>query len=470
MTLDETLRRRARQEDCPIPGGLEQRLDELVASLPETGRRRAFSLRRGLVLAAALCAALAVSAVALSPGLQQALSAALGGFAHYSQTVEGMSARDHGIEIRVVSALWDGNAAQIYFEVQDMSGDRLDSDTTLDVWLDPPQGDWAALSYSFSRCLGYDAENGTGLYRLHMTGDGAPVEQLTVNLGFDTVQPGEKVLEAPFPLEGLSTQTLESLRLPGGETVLRPGQTPAALEGAEGLTLSSCGFAEDGKLHLLFQTDLEPVDWEESWLSVYAHSRQLLDAVERGGTTTDCTREQRYNGAGGELTKVSFTWEGAAYYDICYEIYPEDAQDVSFDVVYGRLLTQEGIEGAWEFAIPLEKLPTLTISLEGTGTVINSVAAREAHLTTLGCTLESDPNGTGSTLGYPLAVFLADGTTVLAGSPDSTLHQGDYAVNHWSFPDPVEVEQVVGMSLGQWYIPLENGTAGAGYWLEQAPQ
>ena len=75
-----------------------------------------------------------------------------------------------------------------------------------------------------------------------------------MNLGFDTVQPGEMVLEAPFPLEQLSTRILESLQLPGGETVLRPGQTPAALEGAQGLTLSSCGFGEDGKLHLLFQS------------------------------------------------------------------------------------------------------------------------------------------------------------------------------------------------------------------------
>ena len=65
-------------------------------------RRR--PLRTGL-MAAAICAALAVTAVAVSPPLRETLIQFLGSFEPYAQEVEGVSATDQGIELRVVRVL-----------------------------------------------------------------------------------------------------------------------------------------------------------------------------------------------------------------------------------------------------------------------------------------------------------------------------------------------------------------------------
>lgn len=76
-------------------------------------RRR--PLRTGL-MAAAICAALAVTAVAVSPSLRETLIQFLGSFEPYAQEVEGVSATDQGIELRVVRVLADKNGGTAYLE------------------------------------------------------------------------------------------------------------------------------------------------------------------------------------------------------------------------------------------------------------------------------------------------------------------------------------------------------------------
>ncbi len=54
-------------------------------------------------------------------------------------------------------------------------------------------------------------------------------------------------------------------------------------------------------------------------------------------------------------------------------------------------------------------------------------------------------------------------------SYDSLFHGGSYAVNHWPFPEPVEPGEVTAIAVGQWYVPIENGVALPGHWLNKQP-
>ena len=112
-------------------------------------RRR--PLRTGL-MAAAICAALAVTAVAVSPPLRETLIQFLGSFEPYAQEVEGVSATDQGIELRVVRVLADKNGGTAYLEAEDLAGERLHESAALESYRDP--------------CIAYDAEADTALFAL----------------------------------------------------------------------------------------------------------------------------------------------------------------------------------------------------------------------------------------------------------------------------------------------------------------
>ena len=75
-----------------------------AAGEARSARRGGRPWRVGLT-AAALCAALVMTAVAASPSLREALAHMLGGFEPYAQEVEGVAATDQGIRLRVVRAL-----------------------------------------------------------------------------------------------------------------------------------------------------------------------------------------------------------------------------------------------------------------------------------------------------------------------------------------------------------------------------
>lgn len=195
MTFDEKLRLRARTEDCPLPQGFQERLEEKIDEITEKaerpGKKRVF---RTLLLAAALCAALTVTALAASPTLRQALLAALGSFAPYSQEIGGLSAVDQGIEVRVVSALTDGTVVRVYFEIQDLTEDRLDE--TLKVeWENVTPDDrasWEQWGYGAAgRLVSYDPDSRTALMEFGLTGDGEPVDNTVLTLEIDRILPGE---------------------------------------------------------------------------------------------------------------------------------------------------------------------------------------------------------------------------------------------------------------------------------------
>lgn len=465
----------------------EEEMERLMAAMEEERpmKKRVF---RTVLLAAALCAALTVSALAASPTLREALAAALGSFGPYSQTVEGLSVTDQGIEVRVVSALSDGNMAKVYYEVRDLTGDRLDQFTTDDLMAPMPINrgdgggvDWvSAGSSGIGGLVSYDHETKTALMVGGVLGKGAPAEELVLGLDIGQIEPGWRHGEFFVDPAGISEEPLKSMTLENGKSVLAPNQTSMELED-EFFSLSSFGYGEDGVLHcqVRVKEGVDDSQWESDYDSVY-----YFGGTSRSDTAPYYSRTARYiqstdyTGMNEEEREFAspqtrFQKDGVTYYDIRTGITPADV--VEGDVEWSSkgsyfLNTRPIIRGEWNLEVPVEMVEKTPVDLIPSQTVINGVTARTLHLSVLGVTLESDPNGTANTLGYPLTLYLANGTVLAQISADGLFHAGGYAVNHWSFPEPIETERVIAVAIGMWYIPIEGGTAQPGHWLSELPR
>lgn len=84
-----------------------------------------------------------------------------------------MAATDQGIQLRVVSALSDGNKTVIYLEARDLEQERLGAQTTFQtLWVDRPEAAYVGGTFSSGQTVSYDAETHTALMRFTFTGDG----------------------------------------------------------------------------------------------------------------------------------------------------------------------------------------------------------------------------------------------------------------------------------------------------------
>ena len=136
----------------------------------------------------------------------------------------------------------------------------------------------------------------------------------------------------------------------------------------------------------------------------------------------------------------------------------------------GTVVVGEPVEGNWMLSFPLELLPSRVITLEERldGQIIEQITIsatsvkKQAHFEDLAHK---------TVLGYPLAVYLSDGGTVTALYEDSEhiwKRTGEDIV--WPLPRAIDPEEVVGIAIGQWYLPIQSDdTAGPGYWLAELP-
>ena len=407
-----------------------------------------------VLLAAALCVAMAVTALAVSPGLREAL----GAFWPYSQTMEGMTAVDQGIEVKVVSALSDGNIIRLYFTARDTEGDRLDEFTSTNFQMDMPSqsaGQWKSGTLYLPELVSYDPETKTALFTTGLVGDGLPVSDLTVSAGAQVFTPGQH--EFRFQLPELGTPgTVQSKTLDSGETVLLPGQTPKELE-SDVFSLSSYGFGGDGKLHILYQLHI-PV--EKAYMNTFLSSR-IWEAGDLAGNALS----QQYNRGSQDAL---FREDGTVYYDFSYEVGLEDAADVLPWEVYGIIDSGKEIKGTWKFEIPLENAEVRTVDLSGSNTVLSGITGTRISITSIGATVEGDPKGNRGTLGFPMTFFVDDGSRI-HGTVDSNHYSPNYCSDHSSFSEPLDIDRVVGIAIGKWYIPIEGNTAQPGHWLSELP-
>ncbi len=448
----QTLHDALEAELAPVRLSEARRAAILAAAGGAGARRRGGRPWRVCLTAAALCAALAVTAVAASPSLREALAHMLGGFEPYAQEVEGVAATDQGIRLRVVRALADENGGTVYLEAEDLTGDRLSGESVL----------------GGNSCLAYDSQSRTALFaetfRAVEMDLGLVDGEKTMNLEYSWLLPAVKnVGQTPLPWKLVTGERLDTLTLaaedcqwgssaPRAEnTVLAPEQTPAELDTGL-LSLSSMGFDDTGSFH------------------IQLHLADGVNPNWYGGLYTTCPEVDWDLKQIPELHTV-FNRNGFTYYDICFvELTVEHFRQFHIGDLLGTVVVGEPVEGNWMLSFPLELLPSRVITLEERldGQIIEQITIsatsvkKQAHFEDLAHK---------TVLGYPLAVYLSDGGTVTALYEDSEhiwKRTGEDIV--WPLPRAIDPEEVVGIAIGQWYLPIQSDdTAGPGYWLAELP-
>lgn len=444
--------------------GIDDRLIQAHDPAP-AGRSAAARKRRPLravLIAAAVAVLMVTAALAISPTLRDALQNALGGFIHYAQPLEGV-VEDKGFRLEVLAALTDANNAVVYAELTDLEGDRLEN-AEVHGLPDIPLEDETAYSHSCT-VERYDPEKRAVLLRFSKNAgviipDGAEGEIVLYS-----IQPGYHTFSTePIPAEHIPDAYLDTMTAPSGETVLVPEQNPLDLvgkPGREGARLSSAGFAADGRLHYLvrFPEGTRPEDCSA-----------LVTTYSKSWTSPEDGADTFFNH---DYQSVVFSYEGAVYYDHSTVAALSDRDDLKeISGTYGTYVTGEkiGFDEPLRLPVKLSVVDAVVSPLSG---LIDHNTLQELRLSSVGVTILSASPDYPQIGGYPLTVFLSDGTSF---HPKAGLEgygaddRPNTSMARWDFDRPVEVEQITGVAIGAWMIPVENGTAGEGYWLSELPE
>lgn len=490
MTFDERLKARAQAEDVPLPPGFQERLETKLNEITEKeGRPVKKRIFRTALLAAAVCAALTVTALAASPTLRQALAAALGSFEPYSRAVEGISVTDQNIRVKLVNTLCDESGGVAYLQVTDLGKEpRLDGNT---------------FAGGVGLPSAYDSETATALYAVEIGKLIQTAKGLTVSNGpgwFETdgkggytgavelaeLRPGVVYLEdVSVPWDLLKRDRLQSRPLtedekktmieeldrePAGE-VLLPEQTPAALEGTDLVSLSSMGYDQNGVFHiqLKFADGVRP---DEDDFDVCP----VIDYFP-----------SRINGVSIQTARL----DGGRYLDITMQELTDDLHgQFCVSSIDGKVRTKPVIEGSWKLTFPLEMLPERTVKLNEDS--FDSIVLEQVSLSVRSAKFDFkyvDPSQP-TIPGWPVSIYLTDGTCVDLGfyeftfvsrylgedGNERTVYKGARFADvkgHlgcsvlWPYPKAIDPEDVAAVSIGLRYIPLDGSE---GSWLSELPQ
>lgn len=454
--LDETYR-----EAMGRMGPSAAQIEGLWGRLEGATRKRPRHTLRTVLVAAAVCVALCATALALSPGFREIIAGLLGEFAPLSQTVEGASATDEGIRVKVVAAIADEKSGTAYLEVRDLSGDRLSSNLLLnDTYY----------------CKSYDAETKTALvevnldYYLSIANERG---QKSLTLDFNRINSGERIsFDTALPLDKIAG-TAESRAATeaelegkaGPRRVLLPGQTSMELD-SDIFSLSSMGFDKEGKFHVLLQ--LAPGQ------EVMEGSRFGLSTWEEGSEVG-----VGHNGRG----FVVYTQDGRTYVDMMAGDFVQlDVARLRSAAVLGELYTVPTIHGDWRLTFPLQTLPERVIELsDSVGQ--EQLALEKIELSAMTLRLSGrtfDGRATSPFFKMPVTLHLADGETLALSEPnaggiwtwqdmgtDVILADGDkyeedvkngigYFEHDWQYGAPINPAEVTGISIGEYFISLDG--------------
>lgn len=241
MSVNGTDIRRALEAAGPTPAQLKGLTDKLEAAQETPARRRP---GRRAIVAVALCAALAVTAVAAGPSVWNILNSYLGPYAPFAREITG-TASDQGVRLELVSAVSDGYTAQIFYTLTDEEGGRFNAGhTRVAAWLEGSNLGGMGIG---SQVVSYDAGSGTLLMEASATGiDTSQPLELVV----ERIDPASYMLQdirfpAAVPEKPLETETTEE-----GDVVLKAGQNPQTSPDTDVVTLSSVGFDGAGNFHI----------------------------------------------------------------------------------------------------------------------------------------------------------------------------------------------------------------------------
>lgn len=443
----------------------EEQMAHLVDLMTAPSVRRTRRAGRIVLVAAVLTAVLSVAALAVSPTLRQTLEDLLGGFAPYSQEVEGVSVEDQGIRVSVVKALGDESGGTAYFEIQDLTGDRLTQDTKI-------------LSYVRSDV--YDPEKRTLLAEFTWNQNyGQLNEDGTITVPICEIWGGKRFSGVPLPTELLEPDNVLKTMTAPEETsrgsdddriVLVPEQTPRKLEGMEEFSLSSMGFDEKGLLHIQIKV---AEGWENQVpdSAFYPDIVDLHTLLENAGLInllgqTHRLENDRY---------LDFTLMPAVGFNeednFGFLYLPKESYQGLTLTLAGWIGARDRVEGDWTLTFPFEPLPARTAEVnQEVNTKRIETATYSARSITLRLVLTNDRRG--DLVCLPLTVYLSDGTHVTVERGRSTHSYRDkepYYLDTWTFPEPIDPAAVTAFSIGYWYIPLQGDLAQPGHWLTQLP-
>ena len=244
-----------------LSGIADRHIDE--AAEPHSHRTPRLRRAAVIVLAAALCLMLALPVLASSDGSYELLYTVAPALAQRLKPVQ-LSCEDNGIVMEVVAASVEGDTAEAYIALRDLTGDRVDETTDLfDSWSFRTPFD------SVNTCTpeSYDESTHTATFHVLMTAmDGGDTRPEDGKITFSV----REFLSQKRALEGVDlssvisampavpeTQTDMQLRGGGGpgyglsETLI-PCLVPAAeplLIPTEGVAVTGAGYV-DGRLHI----------------------------------------------------------------------------------------------------------------------------------------------------------------------------------------------------------------------------
>lgn len=494
------------RQEMDRQGPRQEELDRLYTMI-EGGTKMKRKKRLGSRAAAILvCAALTltVAAAAAVPAVWEAVQTHLGAFAPYAQTIEGAVCTAQGIQLQVLSAISDDLEGRVYVAVQDIEGDRLNEFLRLNGTLtageaNDPEAVFASgisvvgaprtasfdfISYDpatktalFSAAIHYmDSSRPTGKAQLAISGLSTRTAQLNAKISCDSVTGAvldslpagedDQVILQPDHIEGLG---YDNSVLPEKHIVLAPGQTPMDIEGTEDMRISSMGFASDGCFHIR----LEFADGVEPGIFENTHVAPGTTYVETGAKSKTssllfCDLLGNENSFVERSLAVQETLvEGGM--DILFPLITrEDLEELQGwqARVYGTH-TRSGtdIEGDWSTEFEMEYFSSTVLDWTGEAA---GWQVRQVTVSPLSVTMKS--NASGGLHDLELCAVKKDGSTVSAEAGTSsysnldalaaeagekpTEEKGWDAFNTWRFEEPVDVEDIVSLRLGDETIPV----------------
>lgn len=355
----------------------EAQMDRLLAAVRPASAARRRSLRHCLTRRAAvvmaICALLTAAALAVGPTLWAIIQGDLGPKAPYATEVLA-SCEDQGIRIEAVAALADSRVTRLYFTMQDLTGDRLKEDTDWDLMLSLDTGDGFSWGNGGKgeEVLSYDGETKTAAMVFSRGTDELSTDIPTrAKLDMSWLIPGRRSASLTLDGDAVPAPTLESAATSEGRTVLLPGQNPFPLyrrvgpqvpgqviqtEAVTEVSISSMGFAADGKYHIRFRQD---PDISPAYASEYAgqplfNVRYYLhdpDEPDRWPSQEMDDVEYTQVEDGWDFFLPSLTPDTLPYLDLI-------GPSANYSVAGGR------VEGNWELTVPVEAVEQRTATPE----------------------------------------------------------------------------------------------------------
>lgn len=362
---------------------------------------------RKAVLAVAVCAALALSAVAAGPTVWQVLQNQLGVLAPLAVPAEGVVA-DQGVEVRLVGSISDGYEARVYFTATDQVGGRFNEHTQVSAQLDGELvGTGGALG---CHILSYDADEEQFLVEASLLGVDSSMPLSLEVYEFDSASRMARVEQLPCPEEPQTAPTTTV----NGSTVLLPGEAPEEI--AEGLYLSAMGFDQSGRFHIR-------LDYGEGYGEGSLHIQpQSIAEPQSARYQEGCIYTELEGGLDFAYPKLTAADWG-------------DVSDFYFYGIYSG--PEEPIRGTWELPVTLEQSETRTVELDQ---VVGNFRVEQVEVSQLGVVVTYERLNGEPGWFTNVQLIRTDGTAIpLEVELGSALTQdGQTAYTRWSMEEAVE--------------------------------